>query len=114
MRQCWIALAVVVAVGANAAFIAKQPAASAQTKVIGVARPDTPVAEAKVIETVVPRRYQLTMTGSGNSFIVIDTATGRCWISSPDKREWQDIGAPPIPRPVLPIAPPPPIEPPKK
>jgi hypothetical protein len=113
----WLAAMVLVCAGA----LSSASNAPAQPKVTEVIRTAPGAPETKVIETLAVRRYQLYMTGSGNSFIMVDTATGRCWLSSPDKREWLDIGAPPpAPRPTtLQVAPAPaptpaPVVPPKK
>jgi len=77
-KTLWV-IAGVGLVCANLVFLFREPAATAQTR---------------VIETVTARRYEMVMTGHASSFIVLDTATGRCWLTSPDKQEWQDIGAP--------------------
>jgi hypothetical protein len=87
-------IAGVALVCASLAFLFRQPAATAQTKVTEIVRPAAS-AGTTVAETLTVKRYQMVMTGTGNSFIVMDTATGHCWKSNPEKREWLDIGAPP-------------------
>jgi hypothetical protein len=91
-RKSWVLGAGVGLLCAAGALIVGNPAATAQTKVV-----EKPVViqSSRPVEVMTPHRFHLVMTGAGSSFIVIDTATGRCWLSSPDKREWQDIGAPP-------------------
>lgn len=38
-------------------------------------------------------RYQVTGLNSSNSYVLVDTHTGQCWIKSPTQ-QWQDQGTP--------------------
>jgi hypothetical protein len=111
MRKTWMLAAGAGLLCTAVALLVGNPTATAQTKVV-----EKPVViqSSRPVEVLTPHRFHLTMTGAGSSFIVIDTATGRCWLSSPDKREWQDIGAPPPysavrPPVAVPVVPTPPV-----
>lgn len=110
-RKPWVLAVGAGVLCAAGALIVGNPVATAQTKVV---EKPVVISSSRPVEVVTPHRFHLTMTGAGSSFIVIDTATGRCWLSSADKREWQDIGAPPPysavrPPAAVPVVPPPPV-----